>query len=214
MDHFKSLLSPKRAQFYIDKATESGKQPFEVYQSNINLSENFYASLHYFEIILRNKIAKHISKKWKNWFELGSDFVKHTLDLGQKNQLEVVQYRLSALQKDISEDAVISELSLGFWTSLMDKKYAQTIWGQNKAKFIFPNLKKIDPGQISTDLDRVRRFRNRIFHYEQILTYDHEKMRDILYNYLEFMINKKCEFKNQISKKAPDRDKPLRGSFS
>ncbi len=199
MKDLQKLISEKRAEFYIRKAEESGVSPFEVYTKNIRISQKFYHLMHFTEIILRNKIAKHLNKNWEDWYAPSSYFANNVLHARHKGKLEQAYERILADKKDLNVDTMISELNFGFWTSLCDKAYAQDIWKNSTLKHVFPNTKKIKFGQISTDLDRIRKFRNRIFHYEQILTYNHEKIREIIIEYLKYMINPKANILEQIT---------------
>lgn len=199
MQQLQKLISEKRAQFYIEQSKENDLIPFETYMENIRISQGFYGELHFIEIILRNKISKHLNKKWPDWIHPTSDFANKILSKGLRKKIKATHEILQEQEKEINVDSVISALSFGFWTSLCDKRYAQTIWGDHlSVKHVFPNTKQINFGQISIDLNRIRSFRNRVFHYEQILTYDHEKIRGIIHEYLKYMINPKTGILEKI----------------
>ncbi len=199
MQQLQKLISEKRAQFYIDQSKEKNLIPFDLYMENIKISQEFYGELHFLEIILRNKIAKHLNKKWFDWIHPTSNFANNILSRELNRKLEITHEILQKQEKEINIDSIVSALNFGFWTSLCTKKYAQTIWGDYLSiKHVFPNKKEIDITKISNELNQIRRFRNRIFHYEQILTYDHEKIRRIIHEYLKYMINPKTGILEKI----------------
>ena len=192
------FVSHQRARFYIDQSKFSSIEPINLYQDNIRVSQSFYPALHYFEVILRNKIAQHLCRKNQDWYQLDSYFAQTILTKVHFKKLQSVHFRLLKIKKTINEDNVISELNLGFWTLLFDKRYAQSVWdGYRSMRYIFFGI-TINPGQISRDLDRIRRFRNRIFHYEQILTYQPYLMMENLKKYTLAMVNRKSDFYQMI----------------
>jgi len=201
MKQLQKLISEKRAQFYIELSEEKDLIPFDIYMENIKISQGFYGELHFLEIILRNKISKHLDKNWSDWIHPTSGFANNILSTGLRKKIEIAHKILQKQQKEINVDSIVSALTFGFWTSLFDKRYTKPIWKNVGVKHVFPNTKKIDFGQISIDLNRIRSFRNRVFHYEQILTYDHEKIRGIIHEYLKYMINPKTGILEKIIQK-------------
>ncbi len=69
-----------------------------------------------------------------------------------------------------SQDDMISDLELGFWTEFVDKTWQRhRLWPQLKGAF--PNLPaSITRGPVFSALNRLRKFRNRIAHHEVIIS--------------------------------------------
>lgn len=198
MQQLQKLISEKRAEFFIKRAGIMKLNAFDVYMENIKISQEFYSELHFFEIILRNKIAKYLNREWKDWIHPTSNFATKILSRGLQEKLKNAHEQIQK-QKKVNTDSIVSELNFGFWTSLCTHSYSNSIWGNGShLKHIFPRLIKIDITEISKDLYKIRRFRNRIFHYKQILTYDHEKIRGLIYDYLKYMINPKTGILEKI----------------
>ncbi|MBN2675943.1 MAG: Abi family protein [Alphaproteobacteria bacterium] len=193
IEEFRKLLSKKRMGSFEEKYDD----PVKYYLQNISISQLYYEYLHFFEITLRNKVANHLKKTWPDWIDPNSDFIQNILKKEQTDQFLSCLKRLKTPKNKEDEDRVISELGLGFWTSLFNKAYDQTIWKQKEFKNIFPNFSK-SLGTISKELDEIRRIRNRVFHYEQILTYNPDKNYELIYSYLCNMIPKHHELREKL----------------
>jgi len=75
---------------------------------------------------------------------------------------------IQSSKKEITTGRIVSELTFGFWTSLFDTKFELTLW--KNLRFSIPNCSKQNRKRkiISAKLNRIRKFRNRIFHHEAI----------------------------------------------
>ena len=164
------------------------------------LCKHYYVLLAVLEVSLRNSISchfeKNIAQEWMN---------NKFLNISSKRKIQEVKIRLSPIEKNISNDKIISELSFGFWTSLFKKNYETTM--RIKAiKSIFPNLpnqndKFIDRNYINKKLNHIRIFRNRIFHYEKII--DNGKFTNIeddIFEILEYFDVDIKEFAVRVNK--------------
>ena len=101
-----------------------------------------------------------------NWFE-NVDFVK----IVSRFQVDSVSDSRSAIlreKKSVTSGRVISELSFGFWTSLLDAKFEKTLW--KNLRHAFPNCPKQQRQRktMSSKFNGIRKLRNRIFHHESI----------------------------------------------
>lgn len=141
---------------------------FEEYKQNIYKSEKFYILLSVFEISLRNSIDDYLKKKIsENWLEselLHPDTRQRILE--SKNKI----YRR---KEEITHNKIIAELPFGFWTSLFRKSYSN-LFRIKDIKLVFPNIpnrneKLITRGLLDKELNKIRKFRNRVFHYERII---------------------------------------------
>ncbi len=74
--------------------------------------------------------------------------------------------------KQITHDRIISELTLGFWTTLFSKRYTQCKF-QSVVKKVFKNCPKNQRNikNIQTYVNHIRELRNRVCHYEKIIHY-------------------------------------------
>ena len=144
------------------------------YVYNLKLSEAFYPALSLLEITLRNRICNAIEKLiCKDW--LLQELNKQSI-LADKEYQKLLESanKIRKSGKKITNDRLISEMTLGFWMHLFTKSYRPKLWDK-KGLFeaVFPNysnngeLRKIAP--IQNDLLNILRLRNRIFHHEIII---------------------------------------------
>ena len=85
--------------------------------------------------------------------------------------------------KKPSTGDIIAELNFGFWTSLFDVRYERIFW-QKLIKDMFPSMPRRlrTRHTASARLNRIRKLRNRVFHYEPIWHWAdlQEQYREIL----------------------------------
>jgi len=151
------------------------------YILNAKISENFYFLLQNLEVALRNAIYDGFKKSYsaRNFFYLHetnprnryqSRQEKH--DRGCWKMLCGAKYQLRNTR--INDGKIIAELNFGFWTKLLlstDRKYTN-MW-RTIFTDVFPHyevLDSIDRDKVSigNTIDKIRLFRNRIFHYEPV----------------------------------------------
>ena len=141
---------------------------FEEYKENLYQSENSYILLSIFEVSLRNSIDNYFKQKIsQDW--LDSDI----LHRDTKQKISEAKTKILQRKEIITHDKLIAELSLGFWTSLFRKSYANLMRIKDIRK-IFPNMpskqeKIINRNILDKKLNHIRKFRNRVFHYEKII---------------------------------------------
>ena len=146
----------------------------ERYIYNLKLSEAFYPALSLLEITLRNRICNAIEKLiGKDWLMQELNKQNILADKEYKKLIESVN-KIKKAGKKITNDRLISEITLGFWIYLCTKSYKPKLWDKKGFfELVFPNyanngeLRKIAP--IQNDLLAILRLRNRIFHHEIIL---------------------------------------------
>jgi hypothetical protein len=90
-----------------------------------------------------------------------------------KHRIQEAKKKILQRNESLSHDKIISELALGFWTSIFRKSYSN-IMRINDIKHIFPNIpskhhKLINRAFLDKKLNHIRKFRNKIFHYEKII---------------------------------------------
>ncbi len=162
-ENLERLLSIKRLETYYNLFQGDKTKAIEYYQLNTKISEAFYPLLSNLEIALRNSIHQSFSVRFDtdNWFE-NLEFE----DLS--DQIKIAKSKIIKNRQQVNSDKIVAELTFGFWTSLFNKQYAKVFW--RPLMFAFTNLdneyKHRD--KIAYKLNQVRKFRNRIFHYEPI----------------------------------------------
>ncbi|MEQ1676818.1 MAG: hypothetical protein ABL876_08960 [Chitinophagaceae bacterium] len=175
------LLSPKRLSTYYNLFPADKEKAIEYYRLNTQISESLYPLLSNFEITLRNSIHHSFTIHYKSeeWF---SRFGPPEL----LEQVHIAKQKILKGHNQITADKVIAELTLGFWTALFNKQYAKDFW--KPLTYAFPLLNSANKrrDKISYKLNHIRKFRNRIFHYEPVsndlnaLATNHNNILEIL----------------------------------
>jgi hypothetical protein len=120
------------------------------------------------EIGLRNNIDYQLTRRFndENWFE-NPYFVK-IVSRFQIDKVSEARNSILREKKIITKGKIVSELSFGFWTSLLDSKFEKSLW--KNLRHAFPNCPKERRQRktMSSKFNGIRKLRNRIFHHESI----------------------------------------------
>ena len=142
------------------------------YLENLVFSKKAYIPLSILEISLKNSINDLLTDKLgENWLE-NKDFLTND-SLRKIDEARNILYKRAEL---ISKSKIIAELSFGFWVNLFKKPYEKKLRTKDIQK-IFTNLppkkeKIINREVIYKELNHIRNFRNRVFHYEKVINKD------------------------------------------
>lgn len=196
-------ISNERLNSYGDIAQDPLENIMAKYLWNCALSETLYQSLHWLEITLRNNIFSSASQSWGNsWLTNGQLYAQE-----QKQVQEVID-RLTAEGKSTSPADITAALNFGFWTSLFRKDYEQ------KLRLFLPRIfPYVTPSSdrtrknISDRLNTIRKFRNRVFHFEPITKYKPEIRYGEIKQTIEWMapeiipfLELNCGFSDEFNK--------------
>jgi hypothetical protein len=162
------IISRERLQPYINHHNRDIEKAIAHYKANILISESFYPLISILEVGLRNSIDKQFIRRFEDdkWYE-HIDFIR-IISKYQIDRISEARTNIQSSKKEITTGRIISELTFGFWTSLFDTKFEMTLW--KNLRFAFTNCPKENRKRriISAKLNRIRKFRNRIFHHEAI----------------------------------------------
>ena len=164
----KRIFSTERLEPYLCYHDNDFEKSLLHYKANIKISEAFYPLLSILEIGLRNNFDYQLKRLFQNeqWHE-DPQFIK----IVSRFQIErISEARTSILRekKQVTSGKIISELSFGFWTSLLDSRFERTLW--KNLRLSFPNCPKSIRKRktMSSKFNGIRKLRNRIFHHESI----------------------------------------------
>ncbi|MFI7453949.1 hypothetical protein ACIBQX_41120 [Nonomuraea sp. NPDC049714] len=151
----------------------------DLYQWNVRASEAFYVPLHYLEICLRN--AEH--DRLRNRF--GTEDWWRVAPLDEYETAKITAAKQKLARKGVSlpsADDVVTELSFGFWVSLLSRRYDRHLWVPALHE-AFPHYSgRREP--LRDNLQAMVLLRNRIMHHEPIhhrhLAADHAKIYRLL----------------------------------
>ena len=190
-DLIKRFISDKRFESYRD---------IEEYQENLIVSKQSYIPLSILEVSLRNSIDMLLSHKvGENW-HMDESFLTRDGIFKVKQAVELLERR----RENISKHKIIAELSFGFWVNLFKKPYDKKL-RINDLKKIFPNLpprniKLINREKVYKELNHIRNFRNRIFHYEKVVGKDnYHKVFEEINEILQYFDSEVYEFSRKVN---------------
>ena len=176
-EQFEALLSRPRLQRYLD-AVQDKEKALLLYAYNIQLSQQLFAVISMFEVILRNKINQCIQKhsNINNWLhqavQKGGMFDTQSC----KSSKDCIDEAISKLTKRNEDsrlhDKLLAELNFGFWRYMF---YAPQYNASGKILLaIFPQRPKSTREQhynqkwFAIKLEKINKLRNRIAHHENI----------------------------------------------
>lgn len=180
---FLHYFSPARVNWYLIAAGNRKARAARLYKANLKLGQAFHPLLGIFEVVLRNRINDVLTNHFANpnWIvnekegfmsdpslhythkRTGKTVINDFL----KREVEKAEKRLRKTITPITSGKIIAEQTLGFWTDLFEIHHYKLLAG--KPIQIFSSLPSgYGRKQISDELNKIRRFRNRINHNEPL----------------------------------------------
>ncbi len=180
-NNISKYISAARLDKYEIVCKGNKKHALKLYQTNIRLSQAFYPLLSLLEVVLRNSINEEITNhftdpKWLITQQTGFMVDKSLTYIDKRTRLpKSNHYLLKSVQKSISDISsavtqgkIIANLTFGFWTSLFDSPHFSILVGVPAR--IFTKTPPATKRQMIFDkLNRIRGFRNRVYHNDHII---------------------------------------------
>lgn len=175
MEQYRTTLSIERLSSFVQSENDTLDCILERYKNNIRISQALYPELSILEITLRNSINSTLCNEIsKTWLE---DEVWQQKILADQEYTKLLRAyndtKAECKSKNFTIGKVIANLNFGFWTGLCSKRYSTKIWHKKECfRGVFVNCPKgaQQINVLSKKLTSIRKLRNRIFHYEPILT--------------------------------------------
>jgi len=163
-------FSAERFHRYVVTAHMHRIDPLDLYQWNAEVSGAFMILIAHAEVLMRNAMAREFGlwseeRGFGPWYDN-----KHgMLHVRSLEAIEDAKSRLAARRVLISPNAVVAELNLGFWRSLVTKRYRTTLWPRvlSPAFTVDMDDKYRTVSRIVSDMHVLR---NRIAHHEHLLS--------------------------------------------
>lgn len=180
---FKQYFSAARVNRYLFATGNSTSKAVKLYKANLKTSQAFHPLLGILEVILRNRLNDILTSHFADpdWiinqktgfmsdpslrFTYKRTRVQKTNDF-LKREINKAEKRLLKMGTPITCGKIIAEQTLGFWTDLFEVHHYRLLKG--KPIQIFQSLPAgHGRKEVKDELDKVRRFRNRINHNEPI----------------------------------------------
>lgn len=166
---------------YEEACNNDQKKVLKVYQANLKLSQAFYPLLSLFEVVLRNalndELTKHFSdpewlKNQVNHFMSDSllTYYDYRLKRNKTNDFlkKSVNKILMRSPANISQGKIIADINLGFWTELFELTHYKILQG-TPIKIFRKLPPSVNRKVINQKLERIKSFRNRVYHNEPII---------------------------------------------
>jgi hypothetical protein len=163
------MVSPARLRRYRPAGT-SDLDAVANYLWNVSLAESLYCSINAVEIALRNTMHDALTQRFgtANWYD------RHgLLEPEQRKQVANVKQRIQTRGDTVTPDRVVSELTLGFWVTILSRNYATRLWQgypPSALRMAFPRVPKRQRQRatIQQHYNAIRELRNRVFHHEPL----------------------------------------------
>jgi hypothetical protein len=173
-DKLEHFVSVPRLDRFLTATNNSKSKAQELYKANLRVAESFYPILHLFEIFLRNTINYRLTKHFGNpdWIVTEKSGFMNNESLKSskyflREQVKGAEKRVKRRGGTITSGKIIAEQMLGFWTSLFDTHHYKLLAGT--IIHCFPNRPaNAQRKEINLKLDKIREFRNRIYHNEPV----------------------------------------------
>lgn len=138
---------------------------------NVALCQALYHSLDALEVSMRNGIHNALTGHFGTaaWYDIPNLLLQRETD-----DVADVKRKIARSRKPVIPPRVVAGLNYGFWTSLLDTGYGNSVWtASNPAVLVqraFPRapLHFQVRGRAHGRFNEIRSLRNRVFHYEPV----------------------------------------------
>jgi hypothetical protein len=174
-----SVVAVDNSGWAFDVLTSSRLKPYEVslrgdlsgalrlYAINISTSAIMFTWLAFAEVALRNSLIRSIEQRLPNGTNDPLEEICFHLDSREQAAYNKAKSRLQKKGMLYSFDTLVTELTFGFWKSLLAPRYQTTLW-VNFFRFAFPHLKPQNRAVVFEAVEAAVELRNRIAHHEPI----------------------------------------------
>ncbi len=151
----------------------SDEDALATYLWNAALSEALYPALQGVEVALRNAVHAAGMDTFGDdalWFDTPAVL---PLQQRERDMMLAARRTLQQHHKPPTAGRLIAELNFGFWVGLFNAPYERVLWAPPALGLLdtaFPHVPRRHRSRrrLFQRLDRIRRLRNRVFHYEPI----------------------------------------------
>lgn len=164
---YEKVFSTQRMEKYFNHYPNDNEKAIKHYKSNIELSESFYSVLSMFEVSLRNSLNRELTEYFgtTDWYlRIYSENGLRNL----RNSINLAERHIINSNEIVTANKVIAELTLGFWVRLLNAEYERVLWKPLRKAFPFLEKSQRQRNNVSAPINKIRDFRNRVFHHEPI----------------------------------------------
>jgi len=84
-------------------------------------------------------------------------------------EVTLAQRHITKRGETITASKVVAELTLGFWVRILNAEYERILWKDLRRAFPYMEKSERKRHNVSAPVNKIRDFRNRIFHHEPVL---------------------------------------------
>ena len=183
-----AVLSPPRFGTYLRATGGDRHRAMELYCWNTDLAAAFYVMLQFCEIGTRNGAVEAVEAEFGPNWHLNRGFYRTLPRLRGGRGYQPSDDITTQGRRQPTTGKVVAELKFAFWQYLFVQGQDGRLWDKHlRAAFpgIPANLSVAQArAQIHSDIEEIRRFRNRIAHHEPIfsrdLKKDYQRLRQLI----------------------------------
>lgn len=144
-----------------------------LYEWNARLSQSLYIAIQAWEVTLRNKLDGFLRWKYNSGWPYDLQRARRNFQGHDRRRLEETIQREEKRRgyKPVSTDAIVADLSAGFWVSLLSSSYDIPFTWRHNIRRILPH-NAIERSEAYDICSRLLTLRNRIAHHEPIYHLD------------------------------------------
>lgn len=169
LNAFIQTVSGARFNRYLKASNGDKRSAVALHHANAKISQCLYLPIQIWEIALRNRLNTFLIWKYNSRWPWDQRALR-ALSSGDKRRLSEVLDRQARRRgsENIHTDAVVADLSAGFWVSLLTKSYDVPFVWRNTIARIFPADTSISREDAYRICEKLLDLRNRIAHHEPI----------------------------------------------
>lgn len=136
------------------------------YAHNMLLGQAILPCIHVLEISLRNAMHQALQAKYAraDWWESVSSFTE-----ADRMDIQRATASIRAKRHAVTPDKIVSDLSFGFWVSLLNTRHEHELWKELRLAFARCPKQRRQRHEISKVLNLIRSLRNRTAHHDALL---------------------------------------------
>lgn len=159
---------------YLRCADGDTKRAVDLYGWNARISAALLVPLHLAEVTTRNAVDDVLSRVYGAHWPWDPGF-ERSLPRHRPHSYNPQRDLVSARRRQVIPGKVIADLRFVFWQQMFTARHDGRLWGPH-IMTVFPASTCTRPsdlrGRIWTDIESIRRLRNRIAHHEPIIARD------------------------------------------
>ncbi|MEU5040175.1 hypothetical protein [Streptomyces griseorubiginosus] len=186
---YERFFSAARMRPYLRATGGDLEAAMRLYRWNVEASEALYTPLHYVELGVRNALHDCLVREYGRpdwWVTAPLDERGRTLVDAARGKCRAKERERARKQerrtRPVTVDDVVTELTFGFWTTLLVSRYDRVFWVPTLHRAFRYHSGRRDT--LSDDLRALVRLRNRVMHHEPIHTEDLEADHARIYRVL------------------------------